>query len=151
MLGFAAYEEANQWGKQQGPDGGGGLSKQAWMITPKIREIDAVISPDDQDRLGEGHPEVAFTRLNDGEPCRFAKRTTEGKRERRALLSRNGLTSAHDLFRRLKQMHGSGVAEDDIYDACALALTARARLEGKAIRLSDDERDARGLVMEIWG
>ena len=48
MLDFETYGDANAWGKAQGPDGGGGLSKQAWVITPKIREIDAIIAPADQ-------------------------------------------------------------------------------------------------------
>ena len=36
MLGFDRYDEANAWGKA---NTGKGLSKQAWMIAPKIREI----------------------------------------------------------------------------------------------------------------
>lgn len=150
MLGFETYEEANAWGKRQ--EAKGGLSKQAWMIAPKIREIDAAITPADQARLGEGHPEIAFARLNGGRPCAQPKRTPEGEAERRALLSRAGIANAEDIYLALRAEHGArAVKRDDVYDACALALTAKARIERTAIRLGDGCRDARGLVMEIWG
>ncbi|WP_375202649.1 DUF429 domain-containing protein [Hyphococcus sp.] len=149
MLSFTQYEEANAWGKRHC---GKGLSKQAWMIAPKIREIDEVITAADQARLGEGHPEIAFTRLNDAKPCTYPKRKPEGQAERRALLTRAGLSQAEDIYQSLRTGHGDkAIGRDDVYDAAALALTAKARLEGKALRLGDEARDARGLVMEIWG
>lgn len=149
MLSFSRYEDANGWGKE---NDGKGLSKQAWMIAPKIREIDEAVTPEDQIRLGEAHPEVAFSRLNDDKPCAHPKRTAEGQAERRALLMRAGIADAERIYAGLRKQHGAkAIAHDDVYDACALALTAKARLDGSAIRLSDDARDARGLVMEIWG
>lgn len=151
MLAFSDYAQANEWGKRQGKALGGGLSKQAWMIVPKIRDIDAVITPADQDYVGEGHPELAFWRLNGGAPCRRPKREKEGAEERRALLDRAGIADAAAHFDALRKRYGRGVALDDVYDACVLALTAEARLNGEAVRLSDGARDARGLVMEIWG
>ncbi len=151
MLAFADYETANVWGKAQGSDAGGGLSKQAWMITPKIREADTTLHPADQARIGEAHPEVAFWRLNGGAPCTYGKRTTEGAAERLALLTTHGLTGADRVYNELRKAAGAGVARDDVYDACALALTAKARLAGDALRLTDGAQDARGLVMEIWG
>jgi predicted RNase H-like nuclease len=152
MLSFSDYAAANAWGKTQGP--GCGLTQQAWRILPKIREIDDAITPAHQARLGEGHPEVAFWRLNGSTPCAHRKRSSEGKRERLAILERNGLTGVDELVadaRAQAKAIGASAARDDVYDACALALTARARLEGRALRLSADERDARGLLMEIWG
>ena len=150
MLAFKAYEEANAWGKRQ--EAKGGLSKQAWMIAPKIREIDAAITPAHQARLGEGHPEIAFARLNGGRPCAHPKRRREGEAERRGLLAAAGLTNAEEIYLALRAENGAAaVKRDDVYDACALALTAKARLEGKAIHLADGARDTRGLVMEIWG
>lgn len=151
MLACADYAAANALGKSQGTEGGGGLSRQAWGILPKIREIDAAIKPRDQARLGEGHPEVAFCRLNGSAPCRHSKRTPEGLRERREILSGHAIVNADALFEDLKKSAPRSVACDDVFDACALALTAEARLAGRALRFSDDARDARGLVMEIWG
>lgn len=149
MFDFETYEEANAWGKAQQQNGG--LSKQAWMIAPKIREIDAAITPGDQQRIGEGHPEVAFARLNGG-PCLHPKRKPEGQAERRAILSAAGIANAEEIYQSLRADHGAkAIARDDVYDACVLALTARARLEGTAWRLGDGAHDRRGLVMEIWG
>jgi len=149
MLAFNRYEDANAWGKQHC---GKGLSKQAWMIAPKIREIDDAIIPADQSRLGEGHPEVAFARLNDGKPCVWPKRKTEGQVERRTLLERAGMEEAEEIYLSLRAEHGAkALGRDDLYDAAALALTARARLHGDALHLTDEARDARGLIMEIWG
>ena len=155
MLDFETYAEANAWGKARqraatGAEQGGGLSKQAWMIAPKIREVDAAIAPRHQARLGEAHPEVAFWRLNGEKPCRFSKRTREGQDERRALLRRGGV-EPDALLDRIRDIAGRGAGVDDVLDACAIALTAKARLAGKAVRLGDGARDRRGLRMEIWG
>lgn len=150
MLYFETYGDANEWGKVQEPDGGG-LSRQAWMITPKIREIDQAVAPADQQYLCEGHPEIAFLRLNGGVPCEHSKHTAEGEAERRTLLVENGIDQPEDLYKRLRAEAGARGARDDVYDACALALTAKARLDGAAIHLTDGARDACGLVMEIWG
>ena len=153
MLAFREYAQANEWGKRQGIAAGGGLSKQAWMIKPKIVEIDDLITPTDQLWIAEAHPEVAFYRLNDEHACTHSKHTEDGRKERLRLLRRHGLRGIDARIRTLKSKTGAGrkFATDDAYDACALALTARARMEGNAIRLGDGARDARGLLMEIWG
>jgi len=142
MLSFETYDQANRWGKAQGP--GGGLPKQTWMIIPKIRELDMLLTPDDQHHIGEGHPEVAFCRLNKNVPCDHSKKT--------AILQQNGFIHAEKLSARAKEAVGAnGVSQDDVYDACSLALTAQDRLHGLAHHLTDGSRDDRGLLMEIWG
>lgn len=146
MLSFGTYAAANAWGKTLGPEGGGGLSKQAWHLIPKIREVDSLIEPADQARIGEGHPEVAFARLN-GRPCAQPKRKPEGVRERILILKRAGVADPAALIERA----GRAAKADDVLDALALCLAAQARLDGAAWRLGDGARDARGLVMEIWG
>ncbi len=149
MLNFDRYEDANAWGKARGP--GGGLPKQTWMIVPKIRELDAVLTPKDQSRIAEAHPEVAFWRLNGEVPCHYPKRKADGRAERVALLKAHGVPAPEDLSRNARAIAGAGVADDDVYDACALALTAEARSCGLARQLTDGARDARGFRMEIWG
>ena len=144
MLSCDSYEEANARGKAQGP--GGGLSKQAWNLIPKIAEVDAAITPDDQARLVEGHPEIAFLRLA-GEILP-PKRGAQGRAARREALAAAGLSGLEAAWSALNR---PGVGEDDFLDACALALTARTRLSGAATRHSDNVRDERGFVMEIWG
>ena len=152
MLSFSTYAEANAWGKSLGPEGGGGLSKQAWMITQKIKEIDRLLTPEDQALVREAHPEVAFWRLNHESPCRHSKRTKPGAAERLALLKQNGLQSPNQEFDRLRAKFGAqAVAQDDVYDACVLSLTACAVLDETAVHLTDGARDQRGLKMEIWG
>lgn len=147
MLGLGAYEEANAHGKARGA----GLSKQAWAITPKIREIDALMTPALQARIIEGHPEFAFTRLG-GRPCACAKRRPDGQAERLKILSDHGV-DAGALLRAARARHPfkRTFADDDLIDACAMALTAEAKLANKAWRKGDGARDARGLAMEIWG
>ena len=154
MLDFETYAEANAWGKAQnaahGSQAGGGLSKQAWMIVPRIREIDAAITPADQDWLGEAHPELAFARLR-GSPCQFNKKTLEGRAERIDTLNANGLEGLQDICDALRASIKARFAPDDFFDACAIALTARARHDGTAWQLWDGTFDARGLRAEIWG
>lgn len=148
MLAISDYREANAFGKTRGA----GLSKQAWNITAKIREVDAVISPALQSRIVEGHPELAFTRLRDG-PCQHPKRRPEGFTERISSLHRSGLGNVPELIAETRARYRSKriFADDDLVDAGALALTAQALREGNAWRLGDGARDKRGLVMEICG
>ncbi len=147
MLAFEAYEDANKFGKARGA----GLSRQAWNITPKIREIDALMTPALQARIIEGHPELAFTRLG-GTPCRFAKRTTEGRTERLAILEACDIDAAA-LLRVARSRHPlkRDFADDDLFDSCALSLTAEAVFNNCARRMGDGARDSRGLLMEICG
>lgn len=151
MLFMETYEEANAWGKKQGKESGGGLSKQAWYLLPKIKQIDLAITAKDQAVLGEAHPELAFLRINQGRPCRFPKKTIDGARERVALLQKQGIPDPREVFLELQKATAAKVRTDDVLDAIALALTARARLSGNAIHCFDGTHDQRNLKLEIWG
>lgn len=127
---------------------GKGLSKQSWMIAPKMREVDAAMSPALQTRVREGHPELAFTICN-GAPMLAHK------------------TKLHGLFERLRVLHGLGfdpaalatdlpisvdAAADDLLDACILTHVAARCYRGEAERVpAAPATDARGLSMEMWG
>ncbi|MEO1151942.1 MAG: DUF429 domain-containing protein [Pseudomonadota bacterium] len=150
MLDFETYEQANAWGKSGGKDSGGGLSKQAWFLLPKIREIDDLITPTDQDWLCEGHPEVAFTRVN-GAPCSFPKSDSDGLLERQVLLARAGLRHLGPQLEATRSGSPFRHSTDDLLDALIMAVTAKARIDGDAWCLGDDQTDARGLKMQIWG
>ncbi|WP_374441849.1 DUF429 domain-containing protein [Stella sp.] len=142
LLGFRTYAEANAWAKADGA----GLAKQAWFLLPKIREIDRAVAPEDQDRIHECHPELAFLRLGGG-PIAESKRTPEGLAIRRALLEDAGVPIA-SLLAGLDRRRA---APDDLLDAAALALTAGRIADGQATCLAAaPPRDARGLRMEIW-
>jgi predicted RNase H-like nuclease len=113
-----------------------GLSKQAFNLLPKIREVDAAMSPRLQDTVVEVHPELCFSRLI-GAPCRWPKRTADGRAERLAVVQPR------------IDRPPSGAAWDDVLDACALVETARRLVVGDVQRLGDGSRDARGLRCEI--
>lgn len=139
LLQFGDYEAANAWAKADGK----GLSIECWYIMPKIAEVDAYITPALQEAVLEAHPELVFQRLNGGRMLP-PKRTPEGLRLRRDLLAAAGLDAVEDWRRRLR---GSGARADDLFDACALALAARAPDGPIACAPATD---ARGLRMEIW-
>lgn len=113
-----------------------GVSKQAYHLLPKIREVDALMTPGLQDTIVEAHPELAFAALL-GHPCVAPKRTTEGRAERRSVVA-----VAIDR-------PPIGAAWDDVLDAGALVYTARRLVTGAVERLGDGARDRRGLRCEI--
>jgi predicted RNase H-like nuclease len=130
---------------------GAGMSKEAFNILPRIREVDLAISAPLQERVVEAHPELAFLGLA-GRAMRHSKRTPEGRRERLALLRRVLAKACVDPVRE-RVSHGlRWVGLDDVLDACVLAVVADRRRLGLARRLPATEplRDAKGLRMEIW-
>jgi predicted RNase H-like nuclease len=143
LLDFADYPSANEWAKSDGA----GLSKQAWFLLGKIREIDQAIEPADQARIRETHPELAFLALKGG-PLEHPKKTPAGQAERVELLEAAGFGRVEPW---LDLLAGAPALPDDLLDACALSLAAERMLKGEGRRLPDDPpRDARGLSMEIW-
>jgi predicted RNase H-like nuclease len=128
------------------------ISKQAFNLFPKIREIDKLIAPDMQTRIHEAHPELAFWRMNGKQALTLPKKvkskaSEQGLEQRRELLRCAGfpLEQLPDpIYRK------SDVGDDDLLDACANAVTARHIARGEAIVFPDrDERDANGLLMRI--
>ena len=144
MLGCGNWAEANALGKARE---GKGLSHQAWNITGKIAEIDAHLTPKEQECVIEAHPELIFHRLNEWRPLP-GKKTADGRAARLALLRAAGLDAAEDWFDLFSR---SRVARDDYLDAAACLLLARDYRNGLARRLPEQaEHDRRGLRMEIW-
>jgi predicted RNase H-like nuclease len=130
---------------------GVGMSKEAFNILPKIREIDEAIAASDQRRVFEAHPELAFTALA-GAPMPHNKKTAEGRRERIRLLRRIFGRAFQDPVR-LRLEHGAArVAFDDVIDAYVLAHVADRIRRRSAVRLpsAEPQRDKHGLRMEIW-
>jgi predicted RNase H-like nuclease len=140
------YPQANAAGRRVH---GKGLSKQAWAIVPKIREIDSALRKDVslQDKVREIHPELCFTVMNAGQPMAHAKRTQAGHQERLRLLEAHfGAKVAEALADRPK-----GCQPDDLLDAFAALWTAERIGAGTARRLPDlDERDRYALPMAMW-
>ncbi|MTI18307.1 DUF429 domain-containing protein [Rhodobacteraceae bacterium RKSG542] len=127
------------------------VSKQAFNIFPKIRELDAAMSPELESCIFEVHPEVAFWRLNGEEPIVAPKRVKgqpsgAGLDVRRDLLCNYGY-SAHFL----DQKASKGAARDDLIDAAVNAVIAERLLLGQAQPFpANYERDSNGLRMAIW-
>ncbi len=150
---------------------GHGLSKQAFNLLPKIREVDTALTPHRQRRVCEAHPELAWFAAT-GAPMRHGKRTMAGAAERRTALRQYlpGALEALDAFLLERPAaapannpaaNSAAVAAtatpadafalDDAYDAAILCRTAWRRAQGQAIRLpARPPRDQRGLRMEIW-
>ena len=105
------------------------LSKQVFNILSKIREVDRMMTIDLQDRIHEVHPELSFATLA-GYPLCHRKVTPEGKAERLALLSAQGLSFDPAWERRW--LGRSKVAEDDLIDAAVCLVTARRIVQGDA-------------------
>jgi predicted RNase H-like nuclease len=129
------------------------VSKQLFMLAPKIREVDAVLRADAAlaQRVFEVHPEVAFWRLNGeaalSEPKKVKSRPYEaGLALRRKLLIGAGLPAAA-----VEASSPKGAGPDDLIDALACAAIARRVHTGVARPFPDSpERDAFGLTMAIW-
>ena len=127
------------------------VSKQCFHLFPKMREIDALITPEHQSRIYESHPELAFWVMNGETPLPLAKKArSESKHPgldlRKSLLARNGLpvdSLTTDYRRR-------DVGADDLIDACACTLVAWRILNRRSIRFpANPTLNARGLRMEI--
>ncbi len=124
--------------------GGKMLSQQAFHILPKIREADKSLSPADQARIVESHPELTFAMINGGRPMEHNKKTPAGRAERGDTLDRIYDTPVS----RLPVPRTAGL--DDLYDALALAWTASRLARGIETHLpAEAQRDARGFRLEI--
>lgn len=129
------------------------VSKQLFMLAPKIREVDACLRADAAAaaRVFEVHPEVAFWRLNGEralvEPKKVKGRCHEaGLALRRRLLIEAGLPAAL-----VNGAPPKGAGADDVLDALACAAIARRIHAGVARPFPDPhERDGFGLRMAIW-
>ncbi|MCR9129134.1 MAG: PfkB family carbohydrate kinase [Alphaproteobacteria bacterium] len=139
-----SYEAANAANRAAG---GKGLSKQSFNIMGKMAEIDALMSPDMEGFVFETHPETSFAALT-GAPAAHAKKTRDGRAERLAVLTRNGLPESlfhpHPYARKT-------AAPDDLIDAGLCLLTALRIADGTAMSLpADPPRDGEGLRMAIF-
>jgi predicted RNase H-like nuclease len=129
------------------------ISKQLFMIAPKIREIDSCLrsDPTAAARCFEVHPEVAFWRLN-GERALTEPKKVKGKPYGPGLDLRRGLLAAAGLPAALiEAAPPKGAAVDDLLDAIACAAIARRIHAGVAKPFPDPPPvDRYGLQMAIW-
>jgi predicted RNase H-like nuclease len=128
------------------------VSKQIFHIFPKMREVDALMTPGLQSRVFEVHPELAFWAMNGQSPLALPKKVKGSPHGAGLALRRSLLASAGFPIAALPEARyrASELGADDLLDACACAWSARRIAEGVSVRLpADPPRDARGLRMEI--
>ena len=133
------------------------VSKQAFNIFPKMREIDQLlrghpsVDPPWSERVFEAHPELAFWQLNGERPLMHPKKmggrpNPDGMQERRRILSTAGLPS-----QAITATAPRGAALDDLLDALALLAVALRLLKKEARSYPNPPgRDGFGLPIAIW-
>jgi len=127
---------------------GKAITKQTWHITPKIREVDACLTPARQRWIREVHPELSFAAMNEDQPVRESKHSAAGLDIRQSLLE---AALGRDHFPAIRNaVSKNQVGDDDILDALAATWSAwRLHRNEGACLPEQPVRDSRGLRMEI--
>ena len=109
---------------------GKGLTQQAYALRKKIKEVDDLLQEHEAAcRIQEVHPEICFWALAGGKAMEHGKKTSAGFRDRLKLLQ-SLLPSACSDFPEIRARFRSwDLADDDILDAIAAAVTASASEE----------------------
>jgi len=148
-LGAKDYEEAKQRSHKAI---GKMLSKQAFCILPKIREVDELLRSDEKARrvVREVHPEVCFWAFAD-RPMEFSKTKEKQKayEERLAVLESVRPSARQEIEEILKQFRRKDIARADAVDAMAAAITAAARKRNLRTLPPRPPKDSKGLPMEM--
>lgn len=137
---------------------GRAASLPVWGIVPKLREVDAAMTPQLQRRIVEVHPELVWQRLAAG--TLSSKHQRAGLAERRALLE----PRVPELARLCawRERLGRAATADDLLDTL-VCLSAAHELQsllhsptdqidqsGRRLPVGPVPLDKRGLRMEIW-
>jgi predicted RNase H-like nuclease len=129
------------------------VSKQLFMIAPKIREVDATLRADAAlaSKVFEVHPEVAFWRLNGERPLDEPKKLKSRPYPPGLALRRDLLVGGGFPRNVVDQAPPPGAGPDDLLDALACAAIARRIHAGLAKPYPDPpQRDRYGLRIAIW-
>ena len=126
-----------------------GVSRQAFALFPKLRQVDEWIDAEKQRCVREVHPELCFFEMNDHHPFLSSKKDVAGRRDRRKILHAEEFCSV--IEEALGKTRRKEVAEEDILDACAACWTGERIAKSKGICLPlNPPKDDKGLRMEIW-
>jgi predicted RNase H-like nuclease len=142
VLAAASYGEARAL---RAARGGTSMSAQAFGIVRAVAAVDACVTADDDDRVVECHPEVAFYFMGGG-PGLVSKKSFDGATLRRQLLATTWPGIDDGLSDRPPR-----TPDDDAVDALACAWSALRLTRREHKTLGDGSRDARGLPMRIIG
>lgn len=124
---------------------GRGLSRETWMLVPKVAEVDHWMRAEQDPPVVEVHPELAFATMA-GHPL-AAKRDPAGRRHRLALLAED-LAGFDDALEQFLAAGRRASLVGDMVDAAAVAWSARRLARGGGVRLGG-ELDEAGVPMAI--
>lgn len=125
---------------------GRGLSKQVFNLLPRIRELRSVVSPEDQPRFSEVHPEMSFAVM--AHELTATKRTVLGQLQRLSVIEQRvgplldwatTVGSAVEGFTDSQPSDLVGARLDDVLDACAAAWSAGRLAGGVADVVGEDD------------
>ncbi|HEX4190749.1 MAG TPA: DUF429 domain-containing protein [Marmoricola sp.] len=105
-------------------------SAQAYALRAKILDVDAWVRDSPGVVVIEAHPELSFARMA-GAPLVEPKKDPAGAQARRDALARRGIVAP-------AWFSGSGFAQDDLLDACAVAWTAARHAAGETESFPDE-------------
>lgn len=143
-----SYDDVNQTNRDHT---GKGLMQQAANISTGIREVEELILEKGvEDRLLEGHPEVCFRAFADDD-LEFNKKTAPGMAERLQALKDATEYDEGTWLELAKSLgdEGETTGTDDLLDALALALTAKADEDEFQKLPEDPPEDVEGHPMQM--
>ncbi len=128
---------------------GKGISKQAYFLSPKIRELDDYLG----DKIHqwphcyESHPELNFQLLNGNKALKNNKKIKEGRLERWELVKKHHPTLGRAIKSAQNKYPKSLYQEDDLLDAACLAIVAAQN----RLKFIEDtgQKDHRGIMIKI--
>ncbi|WP_262181524.1 DUF429 domain-containing protein [Haloarcula laminariae] len=129
------YEAANAKHRNQL---GNGLSRQAYSIGDKIREVNRVVGQEYDSTIRESHPELCFAELN-GQPIAYSKSSQRGQGLRMKLLSDALDTPRRHYNEACTDYYRKDVRRDDILDSMVLATAAQKELTTIPAKPASDE------------
>lgn len=123
---------------------GKGISKQAFNLMPKVRQVRGAIQPSDQPRFSEVHPETSLAVMAQlaGWPPLGPKKTALGVDQRREILAQ------HIGGSLVEQASSANAPVVDVLDALAAAWTAGRMVAGSA-RILGDGLDPDGYALTL--
>ena len=142
------YEDANRISREET---GRGMTQQTFAILPRVREVDCLLRKSEKARhiVREVHPEICFWALAGCSPLRNGKKTGGGFDERLALLEVFRPSVGEEFARMRTEFRCWDVADDDILDAMAAAITASADPVALKTLPEHPPMDSHGLPMEM--
>jgi predicted RNase H-like nuclease len=143
-----SYEKACKINKELA---GKSISKQAWNIVPKIRDVDSYLIENEtlREKVKEVAPEICFQSLT-GASMGSSKKSVDGFLERINVLKGFCLLTDEIVEATISNYRRKKVARDDILDALAAAITAKIGFEdGFEYAPCNPETDSKGLKIQM--